>query len=149
MLDSEEQLIDTLRLYNAKIGDIAGLPERNLSKKICSLFRGFFRNYYGDVKVEKVDINNKIITADRTSSLDAVKSAILTKEIILPKNADQLDPHAPDGMSEFFYEMCTSTRVYDKEKEKYSWVEGGNPDHYFHAMNYLLLAKRLALKNMK
>jgi hypothetical protein len=149
MIDSEEELIDTLRNYNARIGDIDALPERNLSKKICSKFRGFFRNYYGDVKVEKVDINNKIIMADRTSSLDSVKSAILNHDIMLPRNADKLDPLATDGVSEFFYELCTSTRVYNREKQTYSWVEGGLPDHFFHAMNYMLLANRLISKSMK
>ena len=49
------------------------------------------------------------------------------------------------GFSEYYNHMCSSTRVYDEKKDVYDWVEVG-ADHYFHASNYMLIAKKIATK---
>ena len=144
---SEEQdIINLYRQYNCKVACIDAMPEKRMSKKLSSVLRGMFVVYYGDVKVEKINVNDKVIVVDRTATLDGVREAILLQTVILPKNADKLSPLRPDGASEFYYQMTTSVRVYDDEKQKYFWREGTSPDHFFHAMNYLLIAKRILIQ---
>ena len=140
-----EDIRDLYVRYRVRIGCVDAMPEKRLSKKICGL-RGMFMVYYGDVKKETINIDSRIITIDRTSSLDAVKELILTRGIELPRNADKLNPLTQEGISELFYQLCTSTRIYNQEKERYEWAEGSNPDHYFHGMNYMLIAKRILMK---
>ena len=137
--------------FNIKAGVIDGLPEQRLSKELCARIKGMFRCFYpaGNLKVERVDANNKIIMADRTSSLDETKEMILLKNIMFPRNADKMEPFADDGWSEFFYELTTSTRVKNEKTGLYQWAEGGNPDHFFHSLNYLRLAKKIIMKVLK
>ncbi len=130
--------------YNIRCGCIDALPEKRLAKKICTSLKGFFMVYYADVKKDTIDAKRKILTVDRTASLDNVKEAYLTKAKILPRNANEMSPMAgEDNVSQFYYEMCTSTRVFNEDKQKYSWVEGSKPDHFLHADNYESLAKKL------
>jgi hypothetical protein len=149
MENDKEDIYDLCRRFNVKFGVIDSLPEKRLAKEICSRVKGMFRAFYGNVKVERVDVNHWVTMVDRTSSLDSVKEAILIKSLILPKNADKMEPLAENGMSQFYYEMCTSTRVFDEEKQTYNWAEGGNPDHFFHATNYMLIALRILIKAMR
>lgn len=151
MENEKEDIFDLALRFHVRAGVIDGLPEQRLSKAICHKIPGMFRCFYppGNLKVERVDGNNKIILADRTSSLDETKEMILLKNILLPRNADKMEPLASDGMSEFFYELTTSTRVKNEKTGMYQWIEGGNPDHFMHSLNYLRLAKKIILKVMK
>ena len=145
-VNTKEDVENLYRQYNCKVGCIDALPEKRLSKSLAFSLRGMFVVYYGEVKVEKVNLDDKVVTVDRTATLDGVREAILTQQILLPKNADKLAPLRPDGASEFYYEMTTSVRVFDEEKKKYFWREGNAPDHYQHSINYMLIAKRMLLK---
>jgi hypothetical protein len=147
-VNTEEDVMNLYRQYNCKVGCIDAMPEKRLSKRLASILRGMFVVYYGEVKVEKVNIDDKMVVVDRTATLDGVREAILTQQIILPKNADKLLPLRPDGASEYYYEMTTSVRVFDEDKQKYFWREGTAPDHYMHATNYMLIAKRMLMKVM-
>ena len=130
------------RLYNVRAGCIDALPEQRLSKKICGL-PGMFRVFYGKAKKDTIDLRNRVITVDRTASLDAVKEMILMQNLILPQNAGKLLPLTKEGISEYYFQMCASTRVFDDKSKSYKWVEGSLPDHYFHAENYGLIAKKI------
>ena len=145
-VSTEEDIMNLYRQYKCKVGCIDAMPERRMSKKLATVLRGMFTVYYGDVKVERISIDDKVVVVDRTSTLDGVREAVLTQQIILPKNADKLVPLRPDGVSEYYYEMCTSTRIYNEEKKRYAWVEGTAPDHFMHATNYMLIAKRILMK---
>jgi hypothetical protein len=151
MENDKEDILDLASRFNIKAGVIDGLPEQRLSKELCARIKGMFRCFYpaGNLKVERVDANNKIIMADRTSSLDETKEMILLKNIMFPRNADKMEPFADDGWSEFFYELTTSTRVKNEKTGLYQWAEGGNPDHFFHSLNYLRLAKKIIMKVLK
>jgi len=132
--------------FNIKFGCVDALPETRLSKRLCTL-KGMFRVFYGGkIKKETIDIKNRILTVDRTSSLDGVKESFLTQSILLPQNADRILPLNKDGVSEFYFEMCNATRIYDDKNKVYKWVEGSLPDHYMHAMNYMLISKKLLMK---
>jgi hypothetical protein len=75
--------------------------------------------------------------------LDAVKEAIVIKNIIYPANIG--------GEQEFIAQMTASTRVFNKDRKQfgkvgvYEWVEGSKADHYFLATAYCLIAKRLLI----
>ena len=106
-----------------------------------------YRVYYGaNVKKDTIDLKNKIITVDRTTSLDSTKETILTQSIILPANADKLLPLTKEGISSFYYQMTTSTRIFDEDKQVYKWVEGGQPDHWLHSLVYLTIARKILMK---
>ena len=148
MLQDPEQILSLKRMFNIKFGIIDALPEKRMSKKLIGKIRGLFMAYYGkDVKKTQINLEQRYVVLDRTASLDEVKAAVLSQTLIFPRNADKMAPLASDDHSEFFYELTTATRVYNDKRETYDWVEGGLPDHFFHAMNYMLSAHRIFVKS--
>ena len=149
-VDEIDDLKDIFKRYNIKLGCIDAMPEKRLSKKVCALHRNFFMVYYSKTaKKDTIDIDKKIVTVDRTASLDAVKESIVTQSLILPKNARNIAPITSENVSEYYQNMTASTRVFDEEKQTYNWVEGSKPDHYFHAENYKSIAKKLLIAYKK
>ena len=138
-----EDIVDLCKRYNVKAGCVDAMPEGRLSRALCSKVRGMFRVFYGDVKRSTVDSKNRIATVDRTVSLDEVKEMILTQALELPRNSRGLDPVSKEGVSDFYYHIGNSTRVYDEDKAAYRWTEGSLPDHFLHSLNYTLLARKI------
>jgi hypothetical protein len=132
---------DIIRLYhqyNVKVGVIDGLPEQRLSDNLVAALPGMYKCFYSrDAKKSAVDYKKKIITVDRTSSMDAVKESIILKQKILPKNAASL--------SEYYDHMQAPVRIFDENKQRYIWAEGSKADHLFHAEVYASVARRLIL----
>ena len=91
------------------------------------------------VKRDIIDPRHRIITVDRTSSLDAIKEMLILRTINLPKNVASIP--------EYYDHMQSLTRVYNEASGEYRWV-GDNPDHFFHAENYALIAQRLMIMLM-
>ena len=133
----EQEIFDLYKRFNVKIGVIDAMPETRMSRRICANLYGMFMCYYGGEKRDIIDPKNKIITIDRTVALDAVKEGITLENIELPMNAGSID--------NFYDQMMASVRVLDKNKDRYNWIEGEQPDHYFHSMSYLMIAKRLVV----
>jgi hypothetical protein len=143
------EVMHLFKRYKILAGCIDALPEKRLSRKICSLHKRMFMVYYSDsAKKDTLDVKRKIVNVDRTASLDSVKENIMTKVQILPRNAKQIAPLTKDGISEYYAQMCASTRVFDENKQRYYWTEGSKKDHFMHAENYKLIARKL-LKAMK
>jgi len=142
-----EEIIELKNRFKIKCAVIDSMPEMRLSKKFTQLGRGFYRCFYGDTKKDNVDLKKRVVIADRTASLDELKAMFVMQKIILPKNARMLSPVVSDGrgdqVSEFYYHMGASVRVFDEKKERYIWTEGSKEDHLFHAFNYCLIAKQL------
>lgn len=94
-------------------------------------------------KRDVFDPRSKVVTVDRTANLDAVNEAIMLgpTRFKLPGNAMSIP--------EFLAHMTSLTRVFDQELNRgeggYVWA-GDQPDHYFHAMGYMLLARRLVIR---
>ena len=130
-----QEVVDLYRKYKVRVGTIDALPETRLSKKLVGALKGLFLVYYGNVKKDLIDIHSKILTVDRTSTLDNVKEAILLKNLILPKNARSIP--------NYYDQMTASTRTYDEVKQRYVWVETSKADHFFHAESYGILARKL------
>jgi len=142
-----EDLIKELKKYNVKVGIIDGQPETREARKIANAMKNFYLCYYTGARNSQINAVNKTVSVDRTSALDAVKEALLLKKIIYP----QIVEHSDD----YLEQMTASTRVFDADKIKdgnrgvYDWQEGTQPDHYFHATAYCLIASRLLIMLMK
>lgn len=135
-VDEFEDYIRLHKMFNVKFGVVDALPEKRKSRMLCATLPGMFRCYYGEVKKDLINLETKIINVDRTATLDKVHEVLLTRGIVLPRNIQEF--------TEYNTQMFSSTRVYDDEKEKYSWVHIGD-DHFFHAEAYKELAKKIAL----
>lgn len=141
----EEEIYDIARRFKVAFGAMDALPETRLSRHICSRLKGFFMVYYGDVKSDTVNPMRKIVTANRTASLDEVKSAIMREALQLPANARTAEPLVMvrgSEVSEFYQNVCASTRYYDERSDRYDWIHS-EPDHHFHGLNYMLIAGKL------
>ncbi len=135
-VDEFDDIIELSERYRVVCGVVDAMPEQRLSRNLCARMPAWFMCYYREVHRDLIDIPNKMITVERTQTLDAVKEAILTKNIMLPMNASDIP--------EYYNQMVASTRVYDETLvyPKYVWKEGSKPDHFFHAEAYQLLAQK-------
>ena len=123
--------------FGVNVGVVDAQPEGHFVDKLKKALP-VFACYYGEGKTDPVD-KWKNITVGRTESLDAVKEAIVTKAMMFPVNVE--------SVPEFVNQVTAATRIFDPEMNRkrggYRWVEGSRPDHYHHALNYMLIARRL------
>ena len=133
----EEDIWDLWKRFRCVAGVIDAQPEIRMSKRLCRKYKGMFRWMKYSERADKIDPKDKVVLAYRTGILDAVKEAILTKSIMLPKESRNIE--------DFYSQMCASTRVYNEDKEMYEWQEGDKPDHYMFSMAFLLLARKILL----
>ncbi len=137
---SPGDIVHLLRQYNVKTFVIDGLPETRMSRALAHAFAGGFMCFYAKGKRDVIG-KDHVVSVDRTSALDNVKSAIMMKALHLYAGADT----TPD----LFDHITASTRMFDPEANAgegaYTWNEGSKPDHYFHAMSYMLMAGRILL----
>jgi hypothetical protein len=136
-VNEPEDILSLAKRFKVTAGVIDALPETRMSRKLSAWIKRMFMAYYSDVKRDVFDPKSKTITVERTQALDAVKEAYLLKEVVLPMNCASIP--------EYYDHMTASTRIYNEDKNKYQWVEGNKPDHFFHANSYLMLAKKLFL----
>jgi len=81
-----------------------------------------------------LDLDKRIIKADRTQVMDALVSDYVEQTVLLPANASTLN----DG--EFYSQLCAPTRLLDEDTGHYFYTEGSKADHFFHAEVYEKLA---------
>lgn len=136
-VQSEAEFNQFFQRYNIVAGVIDALPETRMSKRLCNKHPGLFRCFYGRGKEDRVSMEEKTVTVDRTSALDNVKESILLRKTLLPKNAKEIP--------EYYDHMMASTRIYDEKRNEYIWVETG-ADHLFHASAYELIARNLLIR---
>jgi hypothetical protein len=122
--------------YHVRVGIVDAQPEERLASKICTL-RGMWRCFYGSVKKDVYDVRGKILTVNRTKSLDGVKESLMLKTLVLPSSVMH--------NQEYLNHMQALTRISKVRPDgsyEYVWM-GSKPDHYFHAENYAKLARKL------
>ncbi len=135
-----DDLRELTQRYNVRAGVVDALPETRLARRIVAGLRGWFQCFYSDTaRSDGVDLRKRIIAVDRTQSLDAVKESIATQAQILPGNAATIP--------EFFEHVTASTRRFKynelhPNRSRYVWSES-SPDHHFHALNYMWLARKI------
>lgn len=129
-VDGYDDIFELYRRYRIVFGVIDSMPEMRLSKKVCATMPTMYRCFYGG-KQDSVNPNTKVVTVDRTSSLDRVREKLLTESIHYPENALQIPEYGP--------QMISSTRVFDEKKGVYEWRHS-DADHFLHAENYMWIA---------
>jgi len=135
------ELVDLNKRFNIKAGIIDARPESRLSRMICQNFPKIWRgDYLTENPKDQLDIPNKIYKTDRTASMDGVKEQMILCNLMFPKNIGRV-PGFKD-------QLKAPIRVFE-EKEgtngRWCWREGYKSDHYFHAVNYANIAKKLLL----
>ncbi|MGZ3772978.1 MAG: terminase gpA endonuclease subunit [Pseudobdellovibrionaceae bacterium] len=110
------------------------MPETRKAKEYAKKYtgRGWIARYHQGLDEIRTDAQERVVSADRTMLMDKVMAAYTNKIMMLPKNAQSLDK------GEFYTLLKTPTRAYNPEKERYEWL--GDPDHYYHAEVYCMLA---------
>lgn len=145
MPQSLQELIGRAVENDVRIIVLDGLPEQYFVRQVKSQFvgsrkkqRAAFACFYTTPKDDIVD-KRRNVTVDRTASLDEVKSIINTRNIILPVDAA--------AIPNFYNQMTASVRIFDPKVGKFGafvWREGSRDDHFFHGINYLVLAAKIA-----
>jgi len=129
-----EELDALFKRFNIVGYVIDAMPETRNAKKYADkhIGRGWICRYVNGLKEVTKDENERIVSADRTMLMDKVQSRFVQRRFINPRNAQSLDG------GDYYDQMKTPTRIYDEERNRYDWL--GDPDHYFHAEVYCLLA---------
>lgn len=137
---SVRSVLNLIKQYKVAIVVMDALPEEYLVRKIKAATSNVFACYYGDAKKREPVDKSRNIVVGRTQTIDNMREEIIVNRIKLPANALSVPG--------FTDQMMASTRVLDKKENKtakYIWTEGSKADHYFHAMNYMVIAARVAL----
>ena len=125
--------------YRVVAGVMDALPEIRMARKFSHSADGRFRCFFGGDKTDNVNVIEKVLTVSRLQAIDNMKEKLLTKELWFPKDIENYD--------EYMNHMQVPVRVWDEEKEVYSW-ESNKADHFFFAETYCNLAEKI-LKFMK
>ena len=141
------EIMELLARYRVGCGVIDAMPETRIARMITTRHPGMFACYYAaNSGLSKHDLlQKKVVTVDRTASIDQAKEAVESKFLMLPRDADNI----PD----LYAQVSASVRVFDEkanqERGAWKWQEGSKPDHYLHALNYLVIARGLASQVQK
>ena len=136
----EQDVMNLYREYRCIAGIVDAMPEERMTRRMVRQKRGLFRAYYDRGHVDRVDKDHKIVNLSRTPAMDGVKEALVTGQIELPQDID--------NVGEFYDQMMASTRIYDEDRQEFVWVEGSKADHYHHAMVYMNATRALVLSAM-
>jgi hypothetical protein len=142
-LRDEYEVVFLLQQYRVRLGICDSRPEATLAARLQSACRAIgidvWRAQYATTPQNKaicgVNTRERILTLERTMTLDAVHHRLRMSQMALPENFR----HIAGG--EFVQEMTSCTRISRKwhGTDSYTWDKNG-ADHQFHAMNYLLTA---------
>lgn len=129
-----EDLDDLIARYGVITFAIDSMPETRKATDFIKKYpgKGWIVRY--QEKLQEVDKNeeDRVLAVDRTQIMDRVLAFYKRKAFINPRNAHLLDK------GDFYRLLQAPTRMYNAEKNRFMWV--GDPDHYFHAEVYTLLA---------
>jgi hypothetical protein len=144
---SFKELSDLFERYGVKCAVMDFAPERHKVREFQSQHpRVLWAAEYSSSEIAdfwRIDEESRLITVDRTQSIDERNSAIYKGHNILPKNFRTLDN------GEYIKQMEAPTRRFDdkRQKPRYIWDEGNEEDHHFHADNFDYLAMRIKAIN--
>lgn len=128
--------------YRVNRGVIDSLPETRKAREFCQSHSGWYLAHYPAKKDEtnqaRPDRRERIISLNRTESLDASMQQYLQCSVVLPKTWRSLDN------GDFAKQMIAPVRVWHEDRKCYVWDEGGKADHHRHADNYALAAAMLS-----
>lgn len=135
-----EDLDILIKQFGVKCAVVDSLPETHKVKEFQKKYSmAWLCNYYPTDKIADMqkDDQRRLVTVDRTQSLDALMKDILDVAFLVPKNLDSLEG------GEVLSQLTASIRKFDERKQKYVWDEGVRKDHKHHAANYARIAWQL------
>lgn len=135
------ELMQVIRDYHVVGGVMDALPEKRITRMVVGRHPGMFACFYVEGRLD-VAQKGKVVGVDRTSALDQVKDAFLSRYYMVPRDWRTI----PDLEKQ----LTISTRVWDEKANKkrgaWVWVSGDKPDHYHHAFAYLTIARNIAAR---
>lgn len=127
--------------YGITRGVIDAMPETHACKEFVRSHPGWLMCYYRPSEDKKLSVQadyvNAVVQVDRTESLDSGFAAVTGQQLEIPLAWRQLDN------GDFAKQMKAPTRIYDEDRGRFIWDEGGQADHHRHADNYELIAAKL------
>jgi hypothetical protein len=134
-----DEVLRVAREYGVNVGVVDAQPEGHFVNKLKAA-GPYFACFYGDLVQKREPMDRyRNITVGRTESLDALMEAVVTKQILFPVNCESVPG--------FIDQMTVAVRIFDSSMNKgrgaYKWTEGTKADHYHHAINYMLVARKL------
>lgn len=138
---SFEEIDRLIEQYDVMTCVVDALPETHEAKKLRDrqMGRVYLCSYTGgkgSVNEMRIDEKDMHVTIDRTQSMDESHSDILLKNMVLPKEAKNLDN------GDFYKQMQKPKRKFDETSGRYIWTDE-KPDHYRHADNYEKIAMKI------
>jgi hypothetical protein len=131
-----EELDFLMKRFNVVTYVIDAAPETRKSIAYARKHtgKGYIARYHnGIVEIrEQREEGYKVVSADRTMLMDRVMAWFLQRRMELPANAQSID------RGDYYEMLKTPTRVFDAERRQFVYL--GDPDHYFHAEVYAMLA---------
>jgi len=129
-----EELFSLRKNYNVVASVIDAMPEIRLSRKFSHSHPGSFRCFFGSEKSDSMNIKEKVLTVSRTNIIDEMKEQIVLGNVLFPKNILHIE--------EYMDHIQEPTRVWDEDKEVYSWISN-RADHFFFAETYCRIAEKV------
>lgn len=116
---------------------IDAMPETRKAAEYAKKYpgRGWICRYVNGLKEIATNEEERVVSVDRTMAMDKVQKNFEHRRNLIPRNAQSLDT------GDFYAQMKTPTRIYDLEKNRYDWL--GDPDHYYHAEVYSMVAHQV------
>lgn len=137
-----EDIIRILKRYNVSNWCMDAQPETHMARMLLKKHPGGYLCQYNSTVTlagQKVNRENRVITTNRTESIDDMTQAFFDGYMQLPANYRSIDNGA------YVAHLLAPTRVLDMSKNppRYDWQEGNDPDHYFHGENYCYRMARM------
>ena len=135
-MDMWTRLRDTLNLYNVKKYVIDAMPQTSPAREVVkNLYKkdGWLCRYSQTSNAPHWDDNERIVSCDRTSSLDTSHKLIRDNLIVLPRRSPDVEEFATHCAN-----LQRKRETNDKTGEiSYTWIHSeSDPDHFRHALNY-------------
>jgi len=142
-----EDIIRILKRFNVTNWCMDAMPETHMARMLLTKHPGgFLCNYNSTVTLagQRVDREKRVITTNRTESIDDMTQGFFDGYLQLPPNYRDL------AGGDYVAHLLAPTRVLDSTKTppRYEWQEGNDPDHFFHAENYCYrMARMVGFRN--
>ena len=135
-----DELDHLMRAFHVTRCVIDGLPETHATRAFAQRHRGLvFLSFFNQSQrgAPKWDKDHQIMQVNRTEALDASRTAVRDKRLVLPQCSPQVE--------EFAQHLCSDAKVLDEDVEtgvkKYRYVKTG-VNHYSLAFTYAWLAAK-------
>jgi hypothetical protein len=142
ILIAELKTLDDIKQLNGRFNIVCGvvdaMPEIRLARDISSWKNWYRCEFHSAKSFDKIEIRHiadgKKAQVNRTEILDAVSAKIREQRILLPRDVA--------GVPGFYAQVTALTRVFNETRQEYEWV-GEKADHYFFALAYAAVARRV------